>query len=191
MGYFINNSNLSPIAYLTNLIQGQYIFILQVTDDRQQMSEMNITVNVSGIPDEENLIEIKFLSKPYLYQQTLDNLLAQIRVFLIDLYPNINILLVGMPKENNLLIKGINIKTNLIISPKLIVNHLQNKIKSLRSASNMNILSIETYLCLSNCSNHGICEHTTKHCICNKYYMENWFKSFVNKEPNCGKNNQM
>jgi len=191
MGYFINNSNLSPIAYLTNLIEGQYTFILQVTDDRQQMSEMNITVNVNGIPDAENLIEIKFLSKPYLYQQTLDNLLAQIRVFLIDLYPNINILLIGMSKENNLLIKGIDLKTNLIISPKIIVNHLQNKIKPLRSASNMNIISIETYLCLSNCSNHGICDHTTKHCLCQKYYMENWFKSIVYKEPNCGKNNKI
>jgi len=151
------------------------------------MSEMSITVNVNGIPDSENLIEIKFLSESYLYQQTLDNLLAQIRVFLLDLYPNINILMVGMLKENILLIKAIDFKTNLIISPKLIVNHLQKKIKSLRSASNMDISSIETYLCLSNCSNHGICDNRTKHCICKKYYMENWFKSIVYKEPNCGK----
>jgi len=149
---------------------------------------MNITVHVNGISDAENLIEIYFLSEPYLYQQTLDNLLAQIRVFLIDLYPNINILMIGMTKENILLIKGIDSKTNLIISPKIIVNHLQNKIKSLRSASNMNILSINTYLCLSNCSNHGKCDQKTKYCICNKYYMENWFKSVVYKEPNCGKN---
>ncbi len=187
MGYFINNSNLSPIAYLTNLIEGQYIFILQVTDDRQQMSEMNVTIDVDGVPDAENLIEVNFLSNPYLYQRTLENLLAQIRVFLIDLFPNINIHMIGMPKENNLLIKGNDLKTGLIISPKLIVNHLQNKIKSLRSASNMNILSIETYLCLSNCSNHGTCDHKTKHCICNRYYMENWFKSIVYKDPNCGK----
>ncbi|CAF3864394.1 unnamed protein product, partial [Rotaria sp. Silwood2] len=185
IGYFINNSNLSPIAYITNLIEGQYIFILQVYDDRQQMSEMNITVNVHGIPDEEDLIEIIFLSKPYLYQQTLDNLLAQIRVFLIDLLPNIDIIMVGMLKEDVLLIKGKDVKTNLIISPKLIVNHLQNKIKSLRSASNMNILSIDTYLCLSNCSNHGKCDQKTKSCICNKYYMENWFKSIVYREKNC------
>ncbi|CAF0943448.1 unnamed protein product [Rotaria sordida] len=185
MSYFINNSNLSPIAYITNLIEGQYIFILQVYDDRQQMSEMNITVNVNGIPDEENLIEIIFLSKPYLYQQTLDNILAQIRVFLIDLLPNIEIIMVGMLKENILLIKGKDPKNNLIISPKIIVNHLQNKIKSLRSASNMNILSIDTYLCLSNCSNRGKCDKKTKRCICNKYYMANWFKSIIYREPNC------
>jgi hypothetical protein len=188
IGHFVNNSNLSPIAYITNLIEGQYVFNLQVYDDRQQMSESNITINVHGIPDAENLIEIVFLSKPYLYQQTLDNLLAQIRVFLIDLLPNINILMAGMPKDNILLIKGTDLKTGLIISPKLIANHLQNKIKPLRSASNMNILSIETYLCLSNCSNHGKCDQKTKRCVCNKYYMDNWFKSIVQKEPNCGKN---
>ncbi|CAF0992232.1 unnamed protein product [Rotaria sp. Silwood1] len=185
MSYFINNSNILPIAYITNLIEGQYIFILQVYDDRQQMSEMNITVNVNGIPNEENLIEIIFLSKPYLHQQTLDNLLAQIRVFLIDLLPNIEIIMIGMLKENILLIKGKDIKTNQIISPKIIVNHLQDKIKSLRSASNMDILSIDTYLCLSNCSNHGKCDQKTKSCICNKYYMENWFKSLIYREPNC------
>lgn len=188
MGYFINDSNLSPVAYLTNLIEGQYVFTLQVTDDRQQLSEKNTTIHVDGISDAENLIEIQFLAKPYLYQQTLDNLIAQIRVFLIDLYSNINILIVGMPKENLLLIKGIDSKTEMIIPPKYIVNHLQNKIDSLRSASNMNMLSINTYLCLSNCSNRGTCDHKTKHCVCKKYYMENWFKAFVNKEPNCGKN---
>ena len=188
MGYFINNTDTTPIVYVTNLIQGEYLFTLQVTDDRHQMSTKDIKVNVEGISDAENLIEIQFLSKPYLYQQTLDNLLAQIRVFLIDLFPNINILMIGMTKDDTLLIKGIDIKTNMIISPKLIVNHLQTKLKSLRSASNMNILSINTYLCLSNCSNYGTCDQKTKHCICKKYHMENWFKSIIYKEPNCGKN---
>ncbi|CAF4611067.1 unnamed protein product, partial [Rotaria magnacalcarata] len=70
------------------------------------MSEMNITVNVNGVPDAENLIELVFSSKSYLHQQTLDNLLAQIRVFLIDLLPNIHINMVGMLNENILLVKG-------------------------------------------------------------------------------------
>ena len=191
IGHFINNSNLSPVAYLTNLIKGEYIFYLQVIDDRKQMSEMNMTVNVHGIPDEENLIEIIFLSKPYLYQQTLDNLIAQIRVFLIDILPNIHIIMVGILKENILLIKGKDLKTNLIISPKIIATHLQTKITPLRSASNMNILSINTYLCLSNCSNRGKCNQKTKRCVCNGYYMENWFKSIVYRESNCGKNKKL
>ena len=188
IGHFINNSNSLPIAYVTNLIEGQYVFNLQVFDDRRQTSEMNITVNVGGIPDAENLIEIIFSAKPYLYQQTLNNLIAQIRVFLIDLYPNIYIEMVGITKENVLLIKGKESKLNLIISPKLLADHLQGKIQSLRSASNMNILSIDTYLCLSNCSNRGKCDHKTKRCVCNKYYMENWFRSMVYREANCGKN---
>ncbi|CAF3884978.1 unnamed protein product [Rotaria magnacalcarata] len=185
IGHFINNSSSSPIAYVTNLIEGQYIFILQVLDDRQQMSEMNITVNVNGVPDAENLIELVFSSKSYLHQQTLDNLLAQIRVFLIDLLPNIHINMVGMLNENILLVKGKDFKTDLIISPKILANHLQDKLKSLRSASNMNIMSIDTYLCLSDCSNHGKCNHKTKRCICHNYYMENWFKYILQREPNC------
>lgn len=187
MGHFINDSQQSPIAYVTDLIEGQYVFTLQVTDDRQQMSEMSVTINVDGVPDAANLIEVNFLANPYLYQRTLENLLAQIRVFLIDSFPNINIVMIGMPKENLLLIKGIDMKTQSILPPKPIANQLQKKIKSLRAASNMNILSIDTYLCLSNCSNHGRCDQKSKHCICQKYYMENWFKSLVNKEPNCGK----
>ena len=187
MGHFINESQQLPIAYVTDFIEGQYIFTLQVTDDRQQMSETSVTINVDGVPDAENLIEVNFLANPYLYQRTLENLLAQIRVFLIDSFPNINILMIGMPNENLLLIKGIDTKTQSIIPPKPIANHLQKKIKSLRAASNMDILSIDTYLCLSNCSNHGRCDHKTKRCVCQKYYMENWFKSLVNKEPNCGK----
>ncbi|CAF0871946.1 unnamed protein product [Adineta steineri] len=185
IGYFINNSDSSSIAYITNLIEGQYIFNLYVYDDRHQMSESNITIHVDGIPDAENLIEIVFSARPYLYEQTLDNLLAQIRVFLIDIIPNIDIIMVGMLDNNILLLKGIDSKTDMIISPKLLAIHLQKKIKSLRSASNMNILSIDTHLCLSNCSNHGKCDQKTKRCICNRYYMENWLKSFMHKEPNC------
>lgn len=188
MGHFINDSNLSPIAYVSNLVEGQYVFNLQVFDDRQQMSETSITVNVTGIPDEQDLVEIIFPAKSHLYQQTLDNLLAQIRVFLIDLFPNIQIIKVGMLNENILFIKGIDSKSKVIISPKIIANHLQSKINSLRSASNVNIVSIDTHLCLSNCSNRGKCDHKSKHCICNKYYMTNWFKSVVQREPNCGKN---
>jgi len=187
MGYFLNNSQSSSVAYLTNLIEGQYVFTLEVTDDRQQMSQSNVTISIGGIIDAENLIEIQFLTNNYLNQRTLENLLAQIRVFLIDIYPNINILMIGMPKENLLLVKGVDANSGLILPPKTIVKHLQSKLKPLRSASNLNILSIETYLCLSNCSNHGKCNHQTKHCVCERYYMENWFKSLVLKEPNCGK----
>lgn len=188
MGNFINDSDQSPVAYVTNLIEGTYVFTLQVFDDRQQMSESNITVAVRGLANAQDLIEILFASKPYLRQQTLDNLLAQIRVFLLDISSSIDIVMVGMPKENMLLIKGIDSKTNAVVSPKLVANHLQSKIKSLRSASNVDIASIDTYLCLSNCSNHGKCDQKTKRCVCNRYYMENWFKSLVHREPNCGKN---
>ena len=152
------------------------------------MSEMNITVNVNGVPDAQDLVEIKFVPKTYLYHRTLDNLISQLTAFLIDTIPNIRIFMIGLLKENILLIKGKDMRTNLIISPKMIANHLQTKIKSLRSTLNIKILSVDTYLCLSNCSNHGKCDQTTKHCMCNGYYMENWFKSIVYHEPNCGKN---
>ena len=187
MGHFLNNSQTQPIAYITNLIEGQYVFHLQLSDDRQQMSEANITVNVKGVPDAENVVEVLLQSKPYLHQQTLDNLLSQMRVFLLDVLPDIHIVMVGMIKEHVLLIRGEDRKTDAIISPKLIADHLRAKIKPLRSASNTDIVSINTYLCLSNCSNHGKCSHETKHCVCDRYYMENWFKSFVRQEPNCGK----
>ena len=187
MGHFLNNSNHFPIAYVTNLIEGQYVFHLQVVDDRQQMSEMNVSVRVDGIAEAENLVEILFPSKPDLRQQTLDNLLSQIRVFLIDVYPNIYIDMVGVTKDNVLLIKGRDAKSNSILPPKSIADHLRAKLKSLRSASNVNILSVNTYLCLSNCSNHGTCDRETKRCVCNRYYMANWFKSMVQQEPNCGK----
>jgi dyslexia-associated protein KIAA0319-like protein len=187
MGHFLNNSNHLPVAYLTNLIEGQYVFYLQVVDDRQQMSEMNVSVHVDGIAEAENLVEILFPSKPELHQQTLENLLSQIRVFLIDVFPNIYIDMIGVTKDNVLLIKGRDVKSNAILPPKSIADHLRAKLKPLRSASNVNILSINTYLCLSNCSNHGKCDQQSKQCACNRYYMANWFKSIVQQEPNCGK----
>lgn len=187
MGHFLNNSNHLPIAYMTNLVEGQYVFHLQVVDDRQQTSETNISVHVDGIAEAANLVEILFPSKPELHQQTLENLLSQIRVFLIDVFPNIYIDMVGVTKDNVLLIKGRDAKSNSILPPKSIVDHLRAKLKPLRSASNVDILSINTYLCLSNCSNHGKCDRQSKRCVCNRYYMENWFKSIVQQEPNCGK----
>ena len=43
-------------------------------------------------------------------------------------------------------------------------------------------------VCRNNCSDHGYCDSDTKRCVCDSFWMANFFKSnFGEKESNCSK----
>jgi hypothetical protein len=54
------------------------------------------------------------------------------------------------------------------------------------------IYSIDTVLCLDDCSGHGTCQdHPTdgRECVCSAFWMENFLKRKIgNRERNCGNN---
>ena len=42
-------------------------------------------------------------------------------------------------------------------------------------------------VCQNNCSNHGHCDHKTKRCICEAFWMQNFFIYNMYGDSNCGK----
>ena len=54
--------------------------------------------------------------------------------------------------------------------------------------SNLKLKNFSLPVCQNNCSNHGQCDLATKRCMCDPYWMENFFKANLwYKEKNCGK----
>ena len=48
-------------------------------------------------------------------------------------------------------------------------------------------LSFYVSVCQNNCSGHGHCDHNSKHCVCEAFWMENLFKTyFTDADSNCG-----
>jgi len=43
-------------------------------------------------------------------------------------------------------------------------------------------------VCRNNCSGHGYCDRSTKMCVCESFWMQDFFKvHFGTRESNCGK----
>jgi hypothetical protein len=48
------------------------------------------------------------------------------------------------------------------------------------------IVELNTVVCQNNCSGHGQCNQATKHCICNGFWMEDFFRAnFGERQSNC------
>jgi hypothetical protein len=51
------------------------------------------------------------------------------------------------------------------------------------------IVTIDTVLCLDDCSGHGVCQDTPdgRECVCSSFWMENFVKKRLgSRERNCG-----
>ncbi|CAF4143094.1 unnamed protein product, partial [Didymodactylos carnosus] len=187
-GRFINNSDASPIAILTQLHVGLYTFVLHVTDDRSQLSSKSVNITVEPLDENgKNLFQIRFQTQNNVLftEQMLNNLLTKLDAFLSDLQPQLNLTVLSVD-DDQLLLKTSG--TNGVASrPQLVVNHLRPKVKLINKLlTNIKILNIDTYLCVYDCSGHGKCDRKTKQCHCDKYYMENWYKKQFQYIPNCG-----
>eukprot|EP00105_Crassostrea_gigas_P033095 XP_011456350.1 PREDICTED: dyslexia-associated protein KIAA0319-like protein [Crassostrea gigas] len=51
---------------------------------------------------------------------------------------------------------------------------------------NYKVLSLDTIVCQNNCSGHGFCDNKSKRCVCDAFWMQNFFLfNVMNGESNC------
>lgn len=83
---------------------------------------------------------------------------------------------------------GLDEKDGLIDGPGL-ASQLRSRIYQDVGLMQFPIVSIDTVLCLDDCSGHGVCQDSPegRECLCSAFWMENFLKKrFGNRERNCG-----
>ena len=69
-----------------------------------------------------------------------------------------------------------------------VVALLRKKLRNDDSVMSYAVLEIETSVCQNNCSGHGICDQSTRRCLCHAFWMENSIGVAYGSDYNCGMN---
>ncbi|KAG6443289.1 dyslexia-associated protein KIAA0319 [Manduca sexta] len=166
-GTVVLNSDTKPVLMLTNIEPGRYVFELTVTDDQGESDRDTVSVQVKPDPLEMNLLEMT-LNIPIstFTQGQLDSLVQKITLLLKgDIKMNVtevrgqidsgNTQLVFFLSENNKPMEGIRA---LSLARGAARTEGSARVRSRR--------------CLSACSGRGACDHATRTCRCDAFWMQ-------------------
>lgn len=69
-----------------------------------------------------------------------------------------------------------------------VVAMLKNRFRQDTGLLEISVIQIRTLICQNSCSGHGVCDPDTRTCLCEAFWMEDYFaKYFRGSESNCGK----
>ncbi|XP_048730594.2 dyslexia-associated protein KIAA0319-like protein isoform X2 [Ostrea edulis] len=194
-GDILNNTDHEAVLQLVNLVAGKYIFTLTVSDAEGLSSSDTAKLLVKEDPHKDDLIEL-----------TLDTNLGE---FTVEDRENLRSQLASMlPKsadsDINIEIQNLHMSPNSLLHVSFYVANVWKEshdyrpgmetaklLKKQLEASNYHILnfkvlSLDTIVCQNNCSGHGYCDNKSKTCVCDAFWMQNFFIFHVmNGESNC------
>ncbi|ODN01086.1 hypothetical protein Ocin01_05592 [Orchesella cincta] len=188
-GIMLAPSDTSPVLQLTDLVAGKYVFKLIVKDEQGLSDEDTVTLTVKEDVRKKDLIEI--ILDVHLYTLSTsdrDKIIQQITLLLHNVKITLSHMRSQLHTENAVLILyGQNEKGDTLNGPQLAAQ-LRQKIHRDDGLLQFPIVSVDTVLCLDNCSGHGVCQDlpSGRMCLCNAFWMENFLKRrYGNGERNC------
>ncbi|CAL1530068.1 unnamed protein product [Lymnaea stagnalis] len=194
-GTVVNNSDHQAILQLVNLVAGQYLFTLTVEDADGQVSKDSATVMVTNNAHQKDIVEM-------LLDADIDHFTMANKESLED---QLELLLQKSSEDRDTIIDFITIAEDIssghlcltfqvlhrdrdVIS---IMNgvHALHTLKSKISSGKIldySIVRLDLAVCQNNCSGHGHCDQKTKQCVCEAFWMPNFFtSSMFSAESNC------
>ncbi|XP_075980361.1 dyslexia-associated protein KIAA0319 isoform X2 [Anticarsia gemmatalis] len=170
-GSVILNSDSTPVLMLTNIEPGRYVFELTVTDDQGESDRDTVSVQVKPDPLEMNLMELTLnIPVATFTQGQLDSLVQKMTLLLKDDI-RVNVTEVrGQVDSGN---------TQLIF----FLSEQNKAVEGVRALSLARGASgawgawgggarLRSRRCLSACSGRGRCDHATRTCRCDAFWMQ-------------------
>ncbi|XP_063407043.1 dyslexia-associated protein KIAA0319-like protein isoform X6 [Mytilus trossulus] len=193
----LNGSDHKAVLQLVNMVSGRYTFKLTVLDAEGLSSSDSASVLIRDNPHQEDMIELDIDTDIRQFtEKDKENLQSQ--------------LLLMLPKKSD------SVKTEVVLdhleeetssSLMKVYFHVEDQYREaveirngmetkkllsekLRSAGNQilsyQVINIDTIICQNNCSGHGHCGKKNRNCICDAFWMENFFKTLIlHDESNC------
>ncbi|KAJ2945644.1 hypothetical protein O0L34_g471 [Tuta absoluta] len=180
-GTVILHSDTKPVLMLTNIEQGRYVFELTVWDDQGSSDRDTVSVQVKPNPAEVNLLEITLNIPIWTFTQTqLDSLVQKMTLLLKD-DVNVNVTEVRGERDSG--------NTQLVFflwqqgKPMAGIPALQLARPAGVAAGAATVRSVK---CLSTCSGRGTCDHATRSCRCDAFWMQSlWTQLDPEAMPDC------
>lgn len=189
-GDILNSSDHQAILLLSNLVEGMYTFLLKVTDANGESDSDRATVEVKGDLRKDSLVEIIVdVSASKMTERQKGMLIRQIGVLLGVLDSDIIVQKIQPYTEQSTKIVFYvkNEQAHQVFKGQAIASNLQSKLRKQKSDFLIfRALQVDTVTCQLNCSGHGQCDSFTKRCICDPFWMENFFRvQLSDGESNC------
>ncbi|XP_064651810.1 dyslexia-associated protein KIAA0319-like protein isoform X2 [Lineus longissimus] len=193
-GDIANGSDHQPILQVTNIVAGRYVFILKVTDADGLNNIDTASIIVRQDKEIKNLVEVHvkadlktfteankkswanqlglLLHKPSQSGDTQIEI-QHIEQWNGDMVIYFYVYIAGRASRE-------------IWSGPSVVSILKEKLTKQADMLYYAVSFIDTVVCQNNCSGHGTCDPGTKRCLCDPFWMENFFKAhFLYREYNC------
>ncbi|XP_070822070.1 dyslexia-associated protein KIAA0319 isoform X2 [Chaetodon trifascialis] len=187
-GDVLYSSETQASLFLTNLVEGTYLFQLRVTDAQGRSSAATATVEVRPEPGGGEEVELEMLvSVSQVSVAQRDTVVRQLAALLHVLDGDIQVrALQGHSHLSTLMRFSVRGPSGPISGSRL-VGLLRNQL--LREKSDyllFRVLRVDTVLCLLHCSGRGQCDPITKECTCDPFWTENLIRRYLGDgESNC------
>uniref|UniRef100_A0A3Q1GI93 KIAA0319 n=1 Tax=Acanthochromis polyacanthus TaxID=80966 RepID=A0A3Q1GI93_9TELE len=187
-GDVLYESDSQASLYLTNLVEGTYLFQLKVTDAQGRSSSATATVEVQPEPGGGEQVELEMLvSVSQISVAQRDKVVLQLAALIHVLNSDVQVrALQGHSHLSTVLRFSVRGPSGPLSSSKL-VSLLRNQL--LREKSEyllFRVLRVDTVLCLLHCSGRGQCDPITKQCVCDPFWTENLIRRYLGDgESNC------
>lgn len=188
-GDVINNSDHQAVLRLSNLVEGMYKFKLTVADGKGLKGNDDVILTVKEDQNSAHLVEL-YLDVD-ITKFTEENKEQLIRKLAVILDVQDEDIIVEHLKEAGV---GHSMKVMFYVKDKLlkakdgyeVAAILKEKIGNEEGFFEFRMLKVEPYICRNNCSGHGYCDRSTKMCVCESFWMQDFFKvHFGTRESNC------
>ncbi|XP_051255294.1 dyslexia-associated protein KIAA0319 isoform X1 [Dicentrarchus labrax] len=187
-GDVLYGSDTQASLYLSNLVEGTYLFQLRVTDAQGRSSTAAATVEVRPEPGGGEEVELEMLvSVSQVSVAQRDTVVRQLAALLHVLDSDVQVrALQGHSHLSTVLRFSVRGPSGPISGSRL-VGLLRNQL--LREKSDyllFRVLRVDTVLCLLRCSGRGQCDPITKECTCDPFWTENLIRRYLGDgESNC------
>ncbi|XP_047453889.1 dyslexia-associated protein KIAA0319 homolog [Mugil cephalus] len=187
-GEVLYGSETQASLYLSDLVEGTYLFQLRVTDAQGRSSTATATVEVRPEPGGGEQVELEMLvSVSQVSVAQRDTVVRQLAALIHVLDSDIQVrALQGHSHLSTVLRFSVRGPSGLIPGSRL-VGLLRTQL--LRGKSDyllFRVLRVDTVLCLLRCSGRGQCDPITKQCTCDPFWTENLIRRYLGDgESNC------
>ncbi|GFO01867.1 dyslexia-associated protein kiaa0319-like protein, partial [Plakobranchus ocellatus] len=194
-GTVVNNSDHKAVLQLVNLVAGQYLFTLTVEDAEGLTSKDTASLVVNKNAHEKDSVELIIDANiNHFTTANKESLKAQLELMLQKQSEDHEMVVHFLDTSEDILSGHLVLTFQVLKHDKEsseVVRGLQalNSLKAKLGSGKIldySIIRLDLTVCQNNCSGHGHCDEKTKQCVCEAFWMPNFFASSAfGTETNC------
>lgn len=181
-------TNRSPILKLLNVAVGRYDINLTVEDGHHKVSTKHVVLKVVADAFADNVVEIVIPACKMITNREKEDaneeLKLDLKVVGVALVEIIRVFNLYQSDDLVMLVRAYGAHNDLLNTTD-VISHLKDTLEQSGFKSFCQGVSslprVSSYVCLSDCNDHGVCSNSTKKCICEPFWVANPFYS----ETNC------